>query len=267
MTDPQPAIDLRQVGVRRGDRWILRDASLTVPAGSLLALLGPNGSGKSTLARLLAGYVWPTAGAVCVLGHRFGEANLNALRRHVRLIQPHAVHDPDAAATARDVVLTGFFGTVDLRDAVSDEQRRQADRELHRVGLSTLTDRTFHTLSTGERMRCMLARALVTRPGLLILDEPTAGLDLVGREQFLATLDRLTRGDAHRPTIVLVTHHVEELPAATTAVALLDGGALAAAGAPEQVLRAEVLSVVYRCPVEVTRTPAGRYFATASPGS
>ena len=261
----QPAIHLERVGVRRGKRWILRDVSWRVPAGTCAAILGPNGSGKSTLARILTGHLWPTTGACRVLGGLFGETDLNELRRSIRLLQPAGPYDIDAELTAREVVLTGFFGTLGLFDAVNDEMRAEADRVLRQVGLTELAEQPYATMSSGERVRSLIARALVRRPGLLLLDEPTAGLDLLAREQVLATVQGLFRsGAGDRPTVVLITHHVEELPPATSRVLILSEGKVAAEGEPGGVLRPEVLSEVYRCPVQV-RESQGRYYLEVSP--
>src|SRR5687768_1965026 len=116
-----PAVLLERLGLRRGGRWILRDVDWVVPAGACAALLGPNGSGKSTLSRIIAAHVWPTAGSCTVLGGRFGQADLTALRRSIRLVQPSQAYDVEPSLAALDVVLTGFFGTLALYDRPSDD--------------------------------------------------------------------------------------------------------------------------------------------------
>src|SRR5215213_8785319 len=190
LTSPIPAIDLRHAGVLRDGRWILRDASWVVPAGACAAVLGPNGSGKSTLTRILAGHLWPSAGTVTVLGETFGEVNLVDLRKNIRLVQAAGPYDVDPALTTREVVLTGYFSTIGLYDATTPEMEGEADRLLDLVGLRAVGDHPYSTLSSGERVRSLIARALVLRPRLLLLDEPTAGLDLLAREQVLATVQR-----------------------------------------------------------------------------
>ena len=263
-----PAFELSSVGVRRGEAWILRGVDWSVPAGACAAILGPNGSGKSTLTRLLACHLWPTEGDASVLGSRMGDANLLDVRRDVRLVQSAGPYDADPELSARQVVLTGFFGTIGLYDATTDAMEAEADRLLDQVGLSHVAGHVYATLSSGERVRCLIARALAVRPSLLLLDEPTAGLDLVAREQVLATVQRMFEPEAARaaapPTTVMITHHVEELPPATSHVLLLSGGRVAARGTPAEVLRAEVLSRAYDFEVQV-RQSNGRYYVEAHP--
>ena len=264
MSEATNAIELVGVGLRRGETWILRGIDWTVPAGACAAVLGPNGSGKSTLARILACHLWPTEGEASILSARMGEANLPDVRRAIRLVQPAGPYDVDPALTAREVVLTGFFGTIGLYDAVTDAMVGEAERLLAQVGLSHVADHTYATLSSGERVRGLIARALAVRPGLLLLDEPTAGLDLLAREQVLATVQRLFDDRVSRPTTVMITHHVEELPPVTSHVLLLSQGRAAASGTPEQVLRDEVLSGAYEFDVSVRRSN-GRYYAEVHP--
>jgi iron complex transport system ATP-binding protein len=265
MAGEQHAIDLNGVGVRRGQRWILRDVDWIVPSGACAAILGPNGCGKSTLARVIAGHLWPTAGACIILGGRFGEADLPALRKSIRLVQPAGPYDVDATLTAIEVVETGFFGTLDLYHFPDAEMRRRATELLDQVGLARVADHVYSTLSSGERMRSLIARALASRPKLLLLDEPTAGLDLMAREQVLATVASLLAAEEH-PTVVMITHHVEELPPQTTHALLLNDGQVAAKGSLAEVLRADVLSEVYRCPLEVAQAQ-GRYYVTVHPAA
>jgi iron complex transport system ATP-binding protein len=261
------AIELEGVGVRRDGQWILRDVSWRVPAGACAAILGPNGSGKSTLSRIIGGHLWPSAGAVRVLGERFGDADLPALRERIRLVQAAGPYDVDSELN--EVVITGFFGTLGLYREMTADQVERADQLLASVGLSRVAGHRYSTLSSGERVRALIARALASRPELLLLDEPTAGLDLLAREQVLATVEQLfDRADsAHPPpTVLLVTHHLEELPPAVSAVLLLDEGNVAASGTPAEVLRADKLSAVYRCPLSVENRH-GRYHVHVSPSA
>jgi len=250
---------LSDVSVVRGQRMILSGVSWMVPAGSCGAILGPNGSGKSTLVRVIMGQIWPTNGSVRVLGEPFGETDLNELRQSIRLVQTASVVEFDAEETAARVVLTGFFGTVGLFREITPSMERRARTLLAHVGLAAEADQPFKTLSSGERIRCLIARALVVQPRLLILDEPTAGLDLLAREQVLATIHQLVSTGRNRPAVLMITHHVEELMPETTEVLVLKDGQVAASGSPGKVLTSKTLSTVYNCPVKVTRH-GGRFW-------
>jgi iron complex transport system ATP-binding protein len=253
------------VGVMRDRRWILKDITWQVPAGSLAAILGPNGSGKSTLARIAACHLWPTAGQCSVLGNRFGEANLPELRRNIRLVQPAGPYDVDSALTAREVVLTGYFGSIGLYEKVSEEMAQRADELLHSLGLAAVIDHSYASLSSGERMRSLIARAMATRPRLLILDEPTSGLDPLAREQVLATIDLLL-DSADAPTVILITHHIEELPPRTAQVLLLRDGGPVASGPMQKVLESSILSQTFGVPATI-RMAGGRYYLEVHPSA
>jgi len=260
-----PAIDLDGVGVLRDGRWILRDATWRLPRGTCAAVVGPNGSGKSTLARVLAAHLWPTSGRCTILGRTFGQTSLPDLRKSIRLVQPAGPYDIDGSLTARQVVLTGFFSTLNLYEKPTVAMHRLATRMLNLVGLSAVADRAYAILSSGERMRSLIARALVVRPQLLLLDEPTAGLDLLAREQVLATAAALLQQPA-APTIVLITHHIEEIPPRTASVVLMSQGTILAAGKPADVLTARNLTQAYGVPVHV-RQADGRFSVHVKPSA
>ena len=258
------AIDIQNVGVLRSGRWILSDITWQVPAASCAAILGPNGSGKSTLARILAAYLWPTSGKVSVLGQHFGDCDMPALRRQIKMVQPAGPYDVDPSLTALEVALTGFFNSIALYQTPTPEMHTEAARLLKQVGLLERSNQTYETLSSGERVRALIARALVQKPQLLILDEPTAGLDLLAREQILATIQSLFEQPHNPPATILITHHIEELPPATSNVLLLSEGKPAAVGAPREVLNPQILSNLYNCPVQV-RQSAGRFYLEVHP--
>src|SRR5688572_6584611 len=174
IANPQqpPAIDLRNVGVVRNSRWILRDINWQIAQASCAAILGPNGSGKSTLARILSAYMWPSSGHVTILGQRFGECDLPALRNQVRMVQPAGPYDVDPSLTTLEVALTGFFSSIALYHTPTPQMNIEAARLLKQVGLANRENQTYETLSSGERVRALIARALVHKPKLLILDEP-----------------------------------------------------------------------------------------------
>jgi iron complex transport system ATP-binding protein len=259
----QPAIRMQNVSVRRGPVMILSDIDWTLPRGSNCALLGPNGSGKTTLMRVITGFMWPTTGTVDVLDRRLGRTDVRELRKHVAIVDPSELYGVDSDLNALQVILTGFFGTLYLYGQVTDAQREHAEQLLRAVGLAHRCDQRYEVLSTGEKRRCLLARALVHLPQLLILDEPTAGLDVTGRERVLATIERLRRLHPEL-TVIMVTHHVEELSPRTDQVVLIRSGRLAAVGRPDAVITPERLTDVFGCKVFVQKR-SGRWWLEVLP--
>jgi iron complex transport system ATP-binding protein len=225
-------------------------------------LLGPNGAGKSTLLQIMATYAYPSRGQVDLLGHRLGRVNVFDLRPWIGHVSPH--HRVDPQRTAREVVLTGATGTIQLvqRRETSPAEISRAATVTELMGLGDRADAPWRILSQGERSRALIARALMAQPRLLLLDEPTAGLDVAGREQLLTSMNDLRRQQPELAT-VLVTHHLEELPASTTHALLLRGGRMLAAGPVGEVLTTELASTCFGHPV-VVRRHAGRWAATAS---
>jgi len=271
MPDLPPAIDASDLVLRRGTTTILDHVSCTIPRGQAAAILGPNGCGKTTFARLLVGQLFPTAGSLHVLGQPLGHTDIRALRKRIGLVNPTTDNNfahvtgavVDAALSTTDAVCTGYFASVGLYDVPTSEQRKHARHLLESVGLGHRLDHTLSHLSTGEQRRALIARALVHKPELLILDEPTAGLDLRGREQVLATVDGLL-SSPDPPAVLMITHHVEELPRQTAQVLLMQRGRFIAQGPPEQVITPEQLSAVFGCKVFVQRRH-GRYWLEVLP--
>lgn len=254
------AVSVSEVTVRRGDRVILDRVCLTLPEGACSVLIGPNGCGKTTLTRAMTGHVPLAEGSVTVLGHEIGACDIRKLRREVAVVH-HGLssaehHQPgdlvDGGLTALEAVLTGCFGTVGLYDRPESSQREAAMATLDRVGLADRADQKLMTLSTGEQRRVVMARALIGNPRLLILDEPTAGLDLTGREQLLSSVNALLSRPNH-PTVLMITHHVEEIPIHTRQVVLMKRGRIVATGRPEDCITPERLSHLFDCRVFVRR--------------
>lgn len=234
---------------------------MRVPPGTCCAILGPNGSGKSTLVSVLSGYTWPSSGVVSVGGQVFGKVELANVRRGIGLIEPSRSPAFDEQMRVREVVATGLFGTIrlPLQRKVTAAQWRRVDGEIDSLGLDAMQDSVFAQLSTGEQMKTLLARAMVAEAGLLLLDEPTAGLDMGARAACVAVLERLLNRPRH-PTVVIVSHHLDELPQRVDQVVLLGQGTVFAAGPAEQVLTSDKLSTLFCCRVEVFRN-GGRYVA------
>ena len=271
--DPDAAIVAEGVSVVRGQTPILQAVSCRVPRGTCTAILGPNGCGKTTFTRTLTGACFMTSGRVRVLGERIGHTDIRALRRRIGVVNPstetaggHVQGAPgtvDSELSAQEAVMTGFFGTIGLYDTPTAQQRARAGSILDRVGLAHRRGLRLGLLSTGEQRRCLIARALVNRPELLILDEPTAGLDLAGREQVLATIDLiLARPDP--PTVLFITHHVEELSPRTAQVLFMKAGRITASGRPEDLITPESLTQTFGCKVFVKRVH-GRWWPEVLP--
>ncbi|MYM19318.1 ATP-binding cassette domain-containing protein [Brevibacterium sp. 5221] len=259
----EPVIRLDRVTLRRGQTQILHGVDLTVHAGQRWALLGPNGAGKTTMLGFCGAQTHPTSGTVDVLGHRIGRVDMQALRREIGHVNPrHPLRSP---LTVTQVVLTGLTGTIEMpmrwEPTAQDTQRARA--ALERIGLSERRDAPWTTLSQGERGRALIARALVIEPALLLLDEPTTGLDVAAREQFLETINGLDPGPAL--TTVLVTHHLEELPETTTHAMVIAHGRAVAAGPVDEVLTTETISAAFEHPIEVSKAH-GRWAARARRG-
>jgi iron complex transport system ATP-binding protein len=241
------------VGFVRGGRTILDGIGMRVHAGEHWALIGSNGAGKSTILSMLGAVVHPTRGTVEVLGRRLGRVDLRELRGLIGHVNPR--HEVRSPLTVRDVVLTGATGTTErmMRWEPTAEQERRADELIQLLGMHGLADAVWPVLSQGERGRALIARALLPDPHLLLLDEPSTGLDIAARERLLDSIDGLR---AQHPDLasVLVTHHLEELPASTTHAMLLRDGRIVAQGAADDVLTSELISATLDYPLAISRT-------------
>ncbi|MGZ8565996.1 MAG: ABC transporter ATP-binding protein [Actinomycetota bacterium] len=239
---------------------ILGPVSLTVRSGESWAILGPNGSGKSTLLDLAGGIRHPTSGTVEIFGARVGSVDVREIRARIGFVGHHVAEAIPPHLAVRDVVLTGKRSTlVPWMQTFDMDDRQLADELLRRVRCDDLSTRVLETCSQGERQRVLLARALFGRPELLLLDEPTAGLDLPGRELLLEVLS--ATADAS-PTTMLVTHHVEEIPRTATHAALLRQGCLVASGPIATVLTDANVTTCFDLAISVSADD-GRWRARA----
>jgi iron complex transport system ATP-binding protein len=242
----QPAIKIDGLCVRRGRREILRIDSLSVEPGRIVTVLGPNGAGKSTLIKTCLGFVRPTAGRVTVLGQpveRLRPAGLGRLRRRVGYVPQILAARSEMPITVREVVAIGRTGIAGLFRRLQSEDWRIIDRWIERLELDALARRPYGTLSGGEQRKTLIAAAMVQQPELLLLDEPTANLDLYWREQIVAALDSLCR--EQRITMMLVCHELEVIPPECRRLLLLEDGRLSAFGRPEEVLTDEAVARLY----------------------
>lgn len=254
------ALDLRGVGLVRDGRSILSDINFSVEPEDRWVVLGRNGCGKSTMLQIASLYLHPTQGTVDVLGHRLGRTDVRRLRPMIGFTSAGFADMLRPELTAREIVMTSKFGALEpWWHSYDDEDRDKAAAELERLGAGNLADQTFGTLSSGERQRVLLARTLMTDPGLLLLDEPTAALDLGAREELISGLSALaSRSDT--PATVLVTHHVEEIPDAFTHILLLREGRVLVSGPICSTLTEESLSDCFGLAVTLTHT-GGRWSA------
>jgi iron complex transport system ATP-binding protein len=260
------ALDLHGITKVVDERPILRGVDWCIRPGQRWVVLGRNGCGKTTLMRIASLYLHPTSGSVTVLGETLGRCDVRRLRERIGFSSASFADMLRPALSAGEIVMTAKHAALEpWWHQYDDADRRRAADLLDRVGVGHFVDRQFGTLSSGERQRVLLARTLMNDPGLVLLDEPTAGLDLGGREELVASLDALA-ADPTTPPIAMVTHHVEEIPTSFTHVLLLRDGAALASGPIDEVLTADALSVCFDLPVHLERR-AGRFTAYHRSGS
>jgi iron complex transport system ATP-binding protein len=256
-------IDCRGVRAVKGGRTVVADIDWQVHASDRWVVIGPNGAGKSSLLDVVSARAHPTAGEAWLLGERLGLVDVFDLRPRIGVVGPSVAAAIPGSERVLDAVVTAAWGTTaHWREQFADVDIARGEHLLERLGVATLRDRTFGTLSDGERGRVLVARALMPDPELLVLDEPAAGLDLGARESVVAMLATLA-ADPAAPAIVLVTHHVEEIPQDFTHALLLSSGAVVASGRLGDVITGAALGRTFGIPVTVGRF-AGRYFAVAS---
>lgn len=256
-------LHMSHVTLRRGQNVLLDDVSWHVEEGQRWIVMGPNGAGKSTLINIAATRAHPTKGNVAILGEVLGAVDVFDLRPSIGLSSTLLAQQVPGGETLKNLVVTAAYGvTGRWREAYEPEDLQRAEQLLARWGIAGYADRKFRTLSEGERKRALIARAMMTDPELLILDEPAAGLDLAGRETLVRSLTQLA-SDPFAPTPILVTHHVEEIPPNFTHAMLLREGQVIAAGPLETALTEETLSEAFRLPLNVSRNAEGRFSAFA----
>jgi iron complex transport system ATP-binding protein len=251
---------VESVSKRFGGVTAVQDVSLDVPRGSILSIIGPNGAGKTSLLRVAAAAEHPSTGIAFVLGERLGRIDVSELRARIGLSSSALAQRIPTDEVVRDLVVSAGYAVLGRwREPYEDVDYQRAVDMLESLGAEHLANRTYGTLSEGERKRVLIARALMTDPELLLLDEPAAGLDLGGREELVARLTDLA-ADPDAPALVLVTHHVEEVPPGFTHCLLLSDGQVVAAGLLPDVLTGENLSAAFGQSIALEEAD-GRYFA------
>jgi iron complex transport system ATP-binding protein len=256
-------LELSDVSVTREGTTILDSVNWSVDSSERWVILGPNGAGKTTMLQIAAAFLHPSRGTAIVLDQRIGGTDLFELRPRIGFASTAMARRIPASETVLDVVLTAAYSvTGRWNEQYDDLDVRRAQRVLAEWKLTRLEDRRFGDLSDGEQKRVQIARSVMTDPELLLLDEPAASLDLGAREELVGLLGGFAR-EEKSPAIVMVTHHVEEIPTGFTHAMLLAGGELQAAGVIDEVITSENLSVAFELPLEVTKHD-GRFAARAA---
>lgn len=265
-----PLIEIKDVSVDRQQTRILNRVSLSIPRFQNTAILGPNGSGKSSLMKLLMRHFYPSVekdghqGTVQILGE--SEWEVSVLRRRMGMVTPMLDHefsqDRTGGMTVIEAVASGYTATR-LREygpRITADLRKNIDVAIESVGMTAMANRKLKTLSTGERRRSMIARAIVHQPDVFVLDEPTNGLDISARHQFLKLIDSISK--TVDTTLLLVTHHIDEIPPAVSHVILLDRGRVIYDGPKDAGLTNQRMTDLFGVPLAVSRDVLGWYQAT-----
>ena len=259
------ALNLIDISFVRDGRTILAPFSWTVRDEERWLVLGANGSGKTTLLRLASLYEHPSSGTVDLLGERFGRTDVRRLRQRVGYLSASLSSQLRPQLRCLDVVMTAKYAALEPwwhRYTIADEA--SALDCLSRMGVAWAAERPLGTMSSGEQQRVLLARTLMNDPGIVLLDEPSARLDLGGREQLVLALGELAQ-DPAAPPMVLVTHHLDEVPSGMTHVLMLREGRVIVNGPLSQCLTSEALSDCFRMPLHLERRADGRFSAWNAP--
>jgi iron complex transport system ATP-binding protein len=255
-------VDLAGVSIVRNGSTLISDITWEVDEADRWVVIGPNGAGKTTLLQVISAQIHPSSGVAGVLGEVLGVVDVFELRPRIGLTSAALAERIPRGERVHDVVVSASYAVLGRwREQYDELDHERADELLAQLRIDALADRTFGTLSEGERKRVQIARALMTDPELLLLDEPAAGLDLAGRETLVNTLGELAQ-DHYAPASVLVTHHVEEIPTGVTHAMLLKDGSIVAAGPLRETLTAENLTKTFDLELSLTEVD-GRWAARA----
>src|SRR5690625_1387900 len=246
----EKVIEFQGVSWRRQKREILTDINWQVKKGEHWAVFGLNGSGKTTLLNMVNGYIWPTTGKVTVLDKPFGKTDMRELRKSIGWVSSSLQERMNGRQLTQDIVVSGKYASIGLYEEPNKEDFQKAYEIMERLNGQYLIDRTYETCSTGEKQRILIARALMASPQLLILDEPSSGLDFIAREELLITINELA-SQADAPTIILVTHHIEEVLPEFSHALLLQDGRVFDKGRREDIFNSDSLSQFFNKSVQV----------------
>lgn len=244
-------IDMKNVSWRRQGTEILHDINWRVKQREHWAVLGLNGAGKTTLLNMVNGYIWPTTGEVSILGETFGKTDIQRLRQSIGWVSSSLGERINGRHLAEDIVVSGKFASVGLIFAEPEEEDFERARELMELLRVDYTyGQHYEKCSQGEKQKLLIARGLMANPALLILDEPTNGLDFIAREELLHTIEKIGKDEA-APTIIFVTHHIEEILPIFSHTLLLENGTVFAQGDRDQVLTSTYMSKLYKRNIQV----------------
>jgi len=255
-------VDIVNATVRYGKEEALHDFNWQVRRGEHWFILGPNGAGKTTLVKMLMGLKWPLFGAkVKILGNLFGEANLFEVRKKIAWVSPFLLKWTSAQASALEVVMSGLDGTIGMHREATAEELEKAHAQMRDLHCDHIATHCFEDVSSGEQVKLLLGRAMIASPELLILDEACVHLDMRTREHVLAHVSELTsRPDA--PTVIFITHRIEDITRTFTRGMLLKGGRALATGAREDILTEANLESTFEMPLKLHSVLDGRYWIT-----
>ncbi|MGI8384211.1 ABC transporter ATP-binding protein [Robertmurraya sp. P23] len=244
-------LHMEGVSLIRGEKWILQHINWSIHKGDNWVLFGLNGAGKTALLNIVNAYYYPTKGKVSVLGREFGRDPIGGeLRKHIGFVSSSLQQKFHPGDNAFEVVLSGAYASIGLYEIPSGEIREKAITLLKELGCIHYANRNYENLSQGEKQRVLIARSLMTNPSLLILDEPTNGLDFIAREEFLETIEEIAKKE-DAPTMVYVTHHAEEILPIFNKTLLLKEGHVFSAGDTNEMISNSKLSHFLTMDVEV----------------
>lgn len=243
-------IEFNDVVWQRNQKTILDEVNWTVKPGEHWTILGLNGSGKTSLLNMVNGYAWPTKGTVSVLGEKFGQTDIHALRKRIGWVSSSLQSRIAGHTRIEDIVISGKFASTGMYDEPTEEDYKYAAKLMDQLNISYLKGRHYVTCSQGEQQKILIARGLMARPEILILDEPTNGLDFLSREELMRTISELA-SEEKSLTLIFVTHHIEEILPIFTHSLLLKKGQVFAKGDRQEMLNGEHLTEFFDVPVDV----------------
>jgi len=243
-------LNAENISWRRDGKLVLKDVTWSVRAGEHCAILGLNGSGKTTLLNIITGYSWPTTGKISVLDKPFGTVDLRELRKSIGWVSSSLQERLNPSDMSESIVLSGKFASIGVYETPTEEDIDHARALMMQLGVSHLISRPYQTCSQGEKQKLAIARALMPKPKLLILDEPCNGLDVFSREQFMQSIEALAK-EPDTPTLIYVTHHIDEITSIFEQTLLIRAGEVYREGRTKDILTSNVLSDFFEFPVEV----------------